>query len=469
MIPLIEFQRAILDKLLKEDALCVIGEGLGHQRILLELVRICATKNTLVFLLNCSSDDEERLREGLLQLKSGNDFPIPTLNILKNDTLSIQSITPEGNVSFILRIYREKNQEGFIKAISDKPHIFNSDFSGVEKNLKFLQLRKLHLWPRFQLEIKANLSNDINVIEYKQPMTIKMVEAQQTILDCMIATVNEIKKQNRYIEFDDFEYSMNTEFESKVKQSLNSVWHRVSPKTKQLVSDLRILRFLMVSLMHYDCVMFNEYLESLLVSSLPGKTSVFKNGQESSWMLTDSGNLLFNIARERVFKLNPKNIEPSYNNALISLNLPPGINLILEPLPKWNLIEDILKQIQSESIDVKPSIKDLENFEKNKKKTILIMVDSKYTLTQLIDYFESSQSVSGVVSPHSDNTYHSNQNEINEIYKTHHRLLIKSIQNYFSFKKKLGSIRNSSQQKSTSSVSNNYSNSFNPSNQSFLL
>ncbi|OLY78857.1 DNA repair protein rad16 [Smittium mucronatum] len=534
MPPILGFQRAIIDKLLEEDALCILGEGLGHQRILLELVRICATENTLVFLLNCDSDEEDRIRQGLLELKSGEESMIPILNIIKNDTLSSQrfklyfifykslfvfinfnfclnnyfcirirskmylkggiisvtsrillvdmlnnivplqlvtgilvnnahSVTAEGNDAFILRLYREKNQEGFIKAISDKANIFNKDFSGVESNLKHLQLRKLHLWPRFQMEIKSYLQQHVNVIEYKQSMTERMFEAQQTIVDCMVTTVNEIKRLNRYVEFDDFEYSMNTEFESKIRKSLNPFWHRVSSKTKQLVSDLRILRYLMISLMRYDCVMFNEYLESLLVSSLPGKTSIFKNGQESSWMLTDSGNLLFNIARQRVFKIKPKDIITQNSDSIPGLNIPPEIELVLEPLPKWELVKNIISEIQSENIDVKPDLSESDPKNQEFKNSILIMVESKNTLTQLIEYLEGLDSLN----PKGHHIIESGQKQIDSL-KSHPKLLIKAIQSYFIFKKNLGGIKKVSNSEAyrksgePSSISNGRDNNFNP-------
>ncbi|PVU88444.1 hypothetical protein BB561_005855 [Smittium simulii] len=294
---LLPFQRTILNKLLKEDALCIVGQGLGLERILVEFCRICSTQNALVVLLNCEPEQELIIQEHLLELCGIVSVTSRILLVdMLNDNIPLHLITgiivnnahsakADGNEAFILKLYKEKNSQGFIKALSDQPGSFIKDFAGVEFFLKFLRLRKLHLWPRFQVDIKNDLSAKIQVIEHKQPMSQKMIEAQQTILDCMIAT----------IDYDDIEYSITFEFERKIRQSLAPYWHRVNAKTKKLVSDLSTLRFLMNNLMDYDCVLYNTYLDSLLVSSVQSKSSVFSTAQESEWMLTDSGNLLFNV------------------------------------------------------------------------------------------------------------------------------------------------------------------------------
>ncbi|KXJ09962.1 DNA repair endonuclease XPF [Exaiptasia diaphana] len=59
--------------------------------------------------------------------------------------------------AFILRLYRENNKTGFIKAFSDQPTAFTSGFCKVERVMKNLFVRKLSLWPRFQATINATL------------------------------------------------------------------------------------------------------------------------------------------------------------------------------------------------------------------------------------------------------------------------------------------------------------------------
>jgi DNA excision repair protein ERCC-4 len=49
--------------------------------------------------------------------------------------------------AFILRIFRQKNRNGFIKAFSDVPEPFTTGFSPLTNVLKNLFLRTLLLWP----------------------------------------------------------------------------------------------------------------------------------------------------------------------------------------------------------------------------------------------------------------------------------------------------------------------------------
>lgn len=50
--------------------------------------------------------------------------------------------------AFILRLFRQKNKTGFIKAFTDKAMAFSSGFCQVERVMRNLFVRKLYLWPR---------------------------------------------------------------------------------------------------------------------------------------------------------------------------------------------------------------------------------------------------------------------------------------------------------------------------------
>lgn len=51
--------------------------------------------------------------------------------------------------AFVLRIFRQKNRNGFIKAFSDVPEPFTTGFSPLANMLKNLFLRTPLLWPRY--------------------------------------------------------------------------------------------------------------------------------------------------------------------------------------------------------------------------------------------------------------------------------------------------------------------------------
>jgi len=76
--------------------------------------------------------------------------------------------------SFILRLYRQKNKEGFIKAFSCSPVSFSPGFCKVERVMKNLFIKHLHLWPRFHKTVSASLSAiQPEVIELHMEMTQK--------------------------------------------------------------------------------------------------------------------------------------------------------------------------------------------------------------------------------------------------------------------------------------------------------
>lgn len=55
--------------------------------------------------------------------------------------------------AFILRLYRQKNKQGFIKAFTDNAVAFNTGFCHVERVMRNLFVRKLYLWPRYSTSL----------------------------------------------------------------------------------------------------------------------------------------------------------------------------------------------------------------------------------------------------------------------------------------------------------------------------
>ena len=57
-------------------------------------------------------------------------------------------ITPLVLEAFIVRLYREKNTTGFLKAFTDQPEHITSGLSPLKNIMKELQLRRVHIYPR---------------------------------------------------------------------------------------------------------------------------------------------------------------------------------------------------------------------------------------------------------------------------------------------------------------------------------
>src|SRR6478609_8077451 len=146
-------------------------------------------------------------------------------------TLFADRVRPNSMEELILRIYREHNQEGFIKAFSDRPEAFVTGFAPLQNTMKSLFLRKVHLWPRFQITVTEDLAktND-NVIELRQPMSESMDIIQQSLVQCMEETLAELKRANTQIDIGEFtiENSFFKSFDAIVRRKLDPIWHRVS-------------------------------------------------------------------------------------------------------------------------------------------------------------------------------------------------------------------------------------------------
>lgn len=88
-------------------------------------------------------------------------------------------------------------------------------------------------------------SKKAEVIELNVSMTDSMREIQASILRCMEACLQEIKKAN-YNELDmedwNVDSALHQSFDVIIRRQLDPIWHRVGYTTKQLVGDLKELR-----------------------------------------------------------------------------------------------------------------------------------------------------------------------------------------------------------------------------------
>lgn len=85
---------------------------------------------------------------------------IPTSAVAGLVILNAHSLSDTSTEAFIVRILRLTNLSLYVRAFSDRPHSMVSGFAKAERTLKCLFLRKLHLWPRFQvISISFNYEN----------------------------------------------------------------------------------------------------------------------------------------------------------------------------------------------------------------------------------------------------------------------------------------------------------------------
>lgn len=128
-----------------------------------------------------------------------------------------------------------------------------SGFAKTERIMKSLFIKKLHLWPRFQVNVSEELERDPpEVVDIRVPMSKYMVGIQKAIVEVMDACLKEMRKTNK-VDVEDLtvENGLFKSFDEIVRRQLDPIWHTLGKKTKQLVSDLKTLRKLLDYLVRY--------------------------------------------------------------------------------------------------------------------------------------------------------------------------------------------------------------------------
>ncbi|XP_070845942.1 DNA repair endonuclease XPF [Chaetodon trifascialis] len=383
--PLLEFETEMFISLFGCDGLLVVAEGMGIDRILLQFMRVYSEQGSLVLLLNTTTAEQEYLTEQLRMegvahlprtvtsdIQSAERYNVyteggvlfVTSRILVVDFLTdripahlisgilvyrAHKIIESCQEAFILRLFRQKNKTGFIKAFTDKATAFSSGFCQVERVMRNLFVKKLYLWPRFQASVNTALDrHKPEVVELHVSLTPAMRAIQSSILDIMSACLKELKRYNPTLEAEDLslENTLGNTFDKTIRHYLDPLWHQLGAKTKALVQDLKVLRVLLLYLTQYDCVTFLNLLESLRSSQ-----KIF--GSNSGWLFLDSSTSMFVNARARVYRIpeSKKKLkvgaEAQKQNSSSALEV--KRELVLEKSPKWEALTEILQEIEREN------------------------------------------------------------------------------------------------------------------------
>ncbi|KAM4631738.1 DNA repair endonuclease XPF [Discoglossus pictus] len=381
MAPLLEHENQMFLDLFHEDGLVITARGLGIDRVLRGFLRLHCDPGSLVIVLNTNSAEEEYFIE---QLRSEGITHLP--RIITNEIASSEryDVYTQGGVlfvtsrilvvdfltdripanlitgilvykahkiiescqeAFILRLYRQKNKQGFIKAFTDNPVAFHTGFCQVERVMRNLFVRKLYLWPRFHVSVNSFLEkHKPEVVELHVSMTPAMLAIQASILDIMNACLKELKRYNPALEVEDLslENAIGKAFDKTIRHYLDPLWHQLGAKTKSLVQDLKILRTLLQYLSQYDCVTFLNLLESMRASE-----KAF--GQNSGWLFLDSSTSMFVHARARVYQVpdSKGNKKPKTEESKEKQD--GKRELVLESNPKWEALSEVMKEIETEN------------------------------------------------------------------------------------------------------------------------
>ncbi|XP_068439369.1 DNA repair endonuclease XPF [Clinocottus analis] len=383
--PLLEYETEMFLSLFECDGLLVAAEGMGIDRILLQFMRVYSEQGSLVLLLNTTIPEQEYFTEQL-RVQGVTHLPrtvtsdvnsterynvytdggvlFVTSRILVVDFLTdrvpahlisgilvyrAHKIIESCQEAFILRLFRQKNKTGFIKAFTDKATSFSSGFCQVERVMRNLFVKKLYLWPRFQASVNTALDkHKPEVVELHVSLTPAMRAIQSSILDIMSACLKELKRYNPTLEAEDLsvENTLGNAFEKTIRHYLDPLWHQLGAKTKALVQDLKVLRVLLLYLTQYDCVTFLNLLESL-------RTSQKNFGSNSGWLFLDSSTSMFMNARGRVYRIPESKkklkVGAEAEKPKASSALEVKRELMLEKSPKWEALTEVLQEIEREN------------------------------------------------------------------------------------------------------------------------
>jgi DNA excision repair protein ERCC-4 len=228
-------------------------------------------------------------------------------------------VTDKSTEAFILRIYKSQKQlKGFVKAFSQEPAQLNMGFSQIDKIRKALYVRGLYLYPRFHDAIRQELeSHPPHVTEMHQSLTPLQQEMQAAIVAAVQSCIRELKSQTSKIDWSKdpdlaIENCVTSRFDQTITNALQPDWHTLTPGCKQLIQDLRTLRTLFQSLIHFDCISFWMLLQNL-------KTASAKTRHPSMWLLTPAADMLFRKAKERVYQIHKPKATKKVPNPLSKL------------------------------------------------------------------------------------------------------------------------------------------------------
>ncbi|CAK8539532.1 unnamed protein product [Lathyrus sativus] len=277
--------------------------------------------------------------------------------------LNAHSVSETSTEAFIVRIFRSLNRSAFVRVFSDRPQAMVSGFAKAERTMKCLRIRKLHLWPRFQVYVSQELEQDPpDVVDIRVPMSKYMMGIQKAIIEVLGACLKEMRKTNK-VDVEDLtvENGLFKSFDEIVRRQLDPIWHTLGKQTKQLVSDLKTLRKLLDYLVRYDAVTYLKYLDTLRVSE----------SFRSVWIFAEASYKIFDYAKKRVYhlvrsdgmkldesskgvknkkkkvKADNKDTEEADVTSSTSSN---GIVLeeVLEEAPKWKVLREILEEVEEE-------------------------------------------------------------------------------------------------------------------------
>ena len=387
----------------KPPLVLVLGLGEGERQALLAILASWGTPPQ--FMPTMITNEAGQSKDRTMLYEQGGVFCI-TSRILIVDLLSnvissqqidgilvynAHQVTEQSTEAFIIRIFVSQKQpygSGFVKGFTEAAESLLSGFAKVDKVLKSLHVRRLYLVPRFHHAVREELEGPQapSVTELHQSLTQRQQQVQHAVAAAVQACIRELKSATKLLDWTatpdlSIENCVTQNFDAAISRQLESDWHRLAAPTKQLVQDLRTLRSLFQSLIHYDCVSFWRLLNSIKSLSAASR-------YPSLWLLTPAADMLFRHAKERVYRV----VRTATNAGGRRRSLqggPAKLETILEENPKWKLLQEVLTEIRQD-YETKKDLNHSQDVDEGPT-TVLVMVKDDRTLDTLRAYLKDGK------------------------------------------------------------------------------
>uniref|UniRef100_A0A1I8J2E4 Alpha-E domain-containing protein n=1 Tax=Macrostomum lignano TaxID=282301 RepID=A0A1I8J2E4_9PLAT len=139
--------------------------------------------------------------------------------------------------AFVLRLYREANPTGFIKAITDRAQGLTRGGFGIERILRTLFRAR---------PVPAAPGGGGS----RQPDGAAMLRCQSALVDLLKACMQELARSAPVLDANELtvENALTRGFDQLLRSYTDPVWHRMSYRSRQLVADIRTLRRFLLAL-----------------------------------------------------------------------------------------------------------------------------------------------------------------------------------------------------------------------------
>ncbi|KAH1013455.1 hypothetical protein HUJ04_002439 [Dendroctonus ponderosae] len=375
---MLEFETEIFLDIVRSDGLVVAAKGLNLDLVLLNILKVYQDPGNLVLVLNATDAEQKYFDQKLnyqhvyIEHDTGDKrieeylcggihfLParILVVDLLKK-RLPIDKVTgivvlrahrifESCNEAFVLNLYRQHNKTGFIKAFSNSPQSFTVGFAQVERVMRALFVKDLHLWPRFHALVRSSLKkHEPQVIELHIPISEQMKKLQTYILEIMNNTVRELKRLNPGVELQEVtvENCLIKKFHKILQTQMNDIWHQLSNKSTQLIAELKALRHLLLLMFYSDPISFYSTILEYRKADY---------ARTVDWVLSQSAELLFRDAKALIYSAD-KEFDPEF-------------------CPKWEALLEILK------VEIPAEIRKNKSPENT---TVLILCSDQRTCYQL--------------------------------------------------------------------------------------